>query len=470
MVPSGEDRIYLPGVSLLTIMGRTAELARDRNRRMVFVLFNTNNFDFMRHWDSSGAHVDTGITRIPEASELRCLANLALAYSARGLIHQITSSAANVLEMTDTPEGGVWTGGNDSWALGPGVLDEYDYFAEFPVFERSRSSSFAGPQRYVVNDFYTGWGARTRETQRLNRWIRDSIGPELMKLRWRDAYSINFTVPQTWARRYSWQDRNGRWHNRWDSVGHRPIARGEIIEQVTTTRPEAAKPDPPEATYVEVGLFYPRTDTLALRRRLAATSTAHHLFLVNRRCFEPGDDLWRSASPTDSLRAVARRDSMVALAETRTISVRLNIPGGGSRVRVREIGTDTSRLPGAHVPRRPLDTIVASDGIVNITLGPGRAALLRISTLPGALGALPERGAASSKTRRHDRHGDATATRRHDRRGGVTTTRRHDVRRGVPITGLSSRSRPRRGISRAPRCGAREMPPRRLVGMTGAEV
>jgi hypothetical protein len=46
MVPEGTSYHYTPGVSLLTHLGRRAELARDRNLRLIMILFNTHAFGF----------------------------------------------------------------------------------------------------------------------------------------------------------------------------------------------------------------------------------------------------------------------------------------------------------------------------------------------------------------------------------------------------------------------------------------
>jgi hypothetical protein len=177
-----------------------------------------------------------------------------------------------------------------------------------------------------------------------------------MKLDWRDGYSMHFIVKQP--------------HD--TTLEFRPLA-NEIVDSVWSRYPGSAVRDSLHRTFVELGLFYTKNTT---GNPLKDTN---HIFLVNRRCFERTEDVAKGS---------ASGDSMDALAETRTIEVKLNmmhpidtseVYGQYTFIRVRELAPDTARLPLATTWRRGLDTIVHPDSAFSITLGPGRAALLRIT-------------------------------------------------------------------------------------------
>ena len=99
-----------------------------------------------------------------------------------------------------------------------------------------------------------------------------------------------------------------------------------------------------------------------------------NIFLVNRRCFERTTDI------TDSVRGRLMtpwpNPHHRGQAEPPHPTIRLQLRA------YQEIAADTSRLPLATGPRSGLDTIVNADSMFAITLGPGRAALLRITHAP----------------------------------------------------------------------------------------
>ncbi|MBC8143949.1 MAG: hypothetical protein H7X80_00100, partial [bacterium] len=358
--------------SNLMNLGRGAEAARDNNVRLTLILFNTSiALGFKETIGRDGSIVlDTEITRIPEASELRVMMNLGLAYGATGVIHQVLNSATNIISGTPTALGN-YVGASDFAMAGPGNRDTTrDWYARLPLYSKGDDFQYENAViRHYLPSMYVGWGTRTRETRRLNRWLR-RIGPELLRLRWRDAYSIHFTVPQDYTIPVLDQDAGGDWYTRREqTLEHRPLPSTEIITAVSSRNVETGVFDDPVRTYVELGLFEPATSIDSVT---AVASAEHHVFVVNRRTFERGDD---SASGADSMRAAM----MDRLAQTREITLRLNLGGPERMVRVTEIEPDVTPLPGTTEERIPLDVYVPSNGDVPVLLGPGRGTLLRIS-------------------------------------------------------------------------------------------
>ncbi len=130
-------------------------------------------------------------------------------------------------------------------------------------------------------------------------------------------------------------------------------------------------PDSAHKTFVELGLFYTRLDSVS-----GYGMDTNYVFVVNRRTFE---------RPLDVSATSDRGRKMDTLAEVRRIRLQLNLQRQTFRqyefVRVREINPDTVTLPLATSSRMPLDTVVPADRAVELTLGPGRAALLQITYL-----------------------------------------------------------------------------------------
>lgn len=361
---------YLSRSNLLRV-GRAAEAARDHNVRMTLILFNTSVlFGFRELVNSSGDVVlDTHVTRIPEASEIRAMMNMGLAYGATGVIHQVLTSATNVVSRTPTAHGN-YVGVIDFGMAGQGTRDTTrDWYARLPIYSPGDDYHYQNaPVRYYLPSVFLGWGTRTRETRRLNRWLR-RVGPELVKLRWRDAYSMHFAVPQEYTVPAYDRDIDGDWYTvRELEFRPRPLPADEIVTDVTARSIETGRVDDARRTYVELGFFEP------LPAGASASGVAkktHHVFVVNRRTFERGDD---SASGVDS----GRVRMMDRLAETREITLHLNLGGSDRVVRVTEIEPDVAPVPGSSEERVPLDVIVQANGTIPVLLGPGRGTLLRI--------------------------------------------------------------------------------------------
>jgi hypothetical protein len=353
-----ERHMHLP-------LGRAAETARDTRRRLFIVPFCVArldiNYNDMTEQHQYGVHT---MLHIPEPAEMRTMVNLGLCYGARGVQWQVIEGQYNFMNsdnkfydasIHDTARFGT----NDDFGIhhplarGPNL----DVFPQFKFIESLGRYGYDATTPYATIDtFFTGWNIRTKSVIDIHRWI-DEVGPHLMNLGWRDGYSIHFTVHQP--------------YDTANLIQFRPLPTNEIINTVHARHPGGAARDSMHRTFVELGLFY-KTNATGM-----TVNDVHHIFLVNRRCFERTTDI-------DSVTVMGR--AMDTLAETRTIEVKLNLPHpdttGYNFVRVQEIGCDTTRLPLSNRPRTPLDTIVNGDSTFLITLGPGRAALLRITYAP----------------------------------------------------------------------------------------
>lgn len=363
----------------ITNVGRGAEVMRATGRRMIATVFTTSELHLRIR--ERGDPLDTLMSHVPEASELRAMINLSLCYGAHGIHYFWLGNYVNHMAPSAV-DPDVWVGVNDSWGSnGPLTSDTtLDHARSFALTDNRPTDEFPrGTPRVLIPGFYVGYGVRTREIRRINGWLA-RIGPALAKLRWRDGYSMHAAVP----------------HPNIDAAQVRPrVLPPEEIVTAVSSRARDGAADPPHATYVELGFFQP-TVTAGGRER-DMLRDVHHLYVVNRRCFERPDDI-PAGSPLGM-----RLDS---LAETRTIGVRFNLGRPGdwrySFIRVREIEADTARLPLASAPRTPLDTFIVADSAIELTLRPGGGALLEIT--------YPMAGRRAGLLRREERlMGDAMA-------------------------------------------------------------
>ncbi|MDB5033210.1 MAG: hypothetical protein JWQ98_451 [Chlorobi bacterium] len=312
------------------------------------------NIKWFKIGDSIQARPD--MQWILEAAQLRLICNLALCYGARGVHYAWVGSDTDEVMNDAAPidEGHTTLFGSNWGPVGFFTDRTADRVSPFTV--RTGMNQTA-----TLPSFYTGWGVRLREMQWLDTVWFPSVGREMLKLRWRDGYSIHFTVPQSYM----------------TDPGvtiSRPLPSTEIVNAVRSWKPavggNAVYRDPDSLTYVELGLFN--------RKRGADTSRhqydTNYLFVVNRRTFERPDD-------TSATSDYGRK--LDTLAETRTISLTLNMPhpdGDPSNyIHIREVFPDTARLALTSAPRVGLDTIVRGDRAVEITLRPGGGALLELT-------------------------------------------------------------------------------------------
>lgn len=353
-------------------IGNAAWTSRRTGRRLIVWpgvhtrLFARWTFDSV---NGTWAIRDTAFSHLPEASQLRCVANLALAYGAHGIHYSWLGSSNNEFYQ--------WRElGHDPGTNHDSVLLEYrSDFGPLPQFmpesmTTSGLTDHAAPfvleaagtypaHRVEIPDFYTGFHERSAELKWLDTWWIPRLWPYLKTLRWRDGYSMHFTVPATWIDGVT---------DGLDStlVTARPLPDSEIVTSIRTYD-RYGHLDSLIETYVELGLF--DTHHGAVPRLDSAFA-----LLVNRRTFE---------RPSDVSDTSARGHLMDSLTEWRRMVVQLHLPRIDTThylfVRVRELGPDTTNFPGASGPRAGLDTTLSIDSVFNVWVRPGGAALLEIT-------------------------------------------------------------------------------------------
>jgi hypothetical protein len=305
---------------------------------------------------------DTLSSHVMEPSELRALVNLAVGYSATGINYYLAGFDTHLFKPHSHEGENCCEGYKGSYPEDT-TSDFRDVtFSDFPDWAKGyRGDSI----RETIPGIYVGWRARTREMRWLNReWLPD-IGAEILrrKLRWRDSYSVH------------WQARRPDM-----DAGYipRPLPSTEIVTQVNSRPRWGMAWDDSSRTYVELGLFDTRIGVTGGIRDHRKDSNA--IWVVNRRTFE---------TPTDSLslgvmsRHPGARRILDSLSEARLIRLKFNLwqegLGESQWIRVRELAPDLSPLPGDSLGRPPLDAVIPANGFADITLGPGRAALLEIT-------------------------------------------------------------------------------------------
>ncbi|MEP7217740.1 MAG: T9SS type A sorting domain-containing protein [Bacteroidota bacterium] len=356
----------------LTDLGIAAQAASHTGRWLIPWVGVHGQYNFKWFKSGDNFYVKPESQWIMEAAQVRLQCNLALCYGSRGVHYAWVGSDSGepALQPPTTdldslapadkipvvnPNHRFMSGSN--WGpVGSTVDQTADRVTSFPVN--------MGDTTVVLPGFYTGWGVRLREMTWLDKTWFPSVGKAMLKLRWRDAYSIHFTEPQSYMATTPGQTSN------------RPLPSTEIVTAVQSWKPSIngapIQIDPPAKTYVELGFFNTVKGADTTKRML----DENYIFVVNRRVFERPDD-------TSATSAYGKK--LDSLAETRTISLRLNIPhpdpSSYNFVRVTEVQPDTVALPliGA---RQGLDTILFGDSAVAITLRPGGAALLKITYAP----------------------------------------------------------------------------------------
>lgn len=310
--------------------------------------------------------VDTIATHNPNESELFGTVGLSLAYGATGVFWYSLGNYPAAEQVTKYRNDTIYKTIDYGCCWGAGGFFTGDTLDNvFRPLELHLNDGFY-PSTIVstIPNVYMGWREQTRAVKRIDRWLQ-TIGPELAKLRWRDAYSIHYTVP---------------WYGDTVDTLARPLPGNEIIMQVTSRSPFKTKPDSAHRTFVELGLFDKLTDSTD--GTYDPFKDVHHIFINNRRAFrKPKDTCWSGyCDVTYEDKSVTILDT---LAGTRIISCRLNLthsdPNGYNYWHVREVEPDTEPLP--HEPltaRHVLDTVIAGDSVFSLVLGPGKSSLIRI--------------------------------------------------------------------------------------------
>lgn len=343
-------------VSHVNNMAADARRARRMGRRVATLI--GPNSQITINYDEATGERDTIANHRFERSEVRCLTNLALAYGSKSIVWYEQNGYPWMQRASDGgPVGNIPVMGFGGLSTADTVHNLYDWVLRRPGQEDSIG---------LVRDYFLGFADAYRELGEIGRWLH-RVGPRLATLRWRDGYSAHWRV-----RRPDNMIDTGR--------RPRPFPKEEIVTDVRSRHPVTGAVDSVWNTYVELGLFETSTGMVdGVREPVRDTN---HIFVVNRRTFEP-------YSRIDIDYSDKAAELMDSLAENRVVALRLNlvpplIEGRPALVRVRETEPDTAGLPYLG-ERRVLDTVVAfDDGLpeVEITLGPGRAALLELTFLP----------------------------------------------------------------------------------------
>lgn len=156
-------------------------------------------------WNDSGAFTGREITmsHIPEAAEIRAMASLSLCYGARGVHYSWIGSDTGGYAEKARPNPAVDSIRRyrlviDFGAAGPVTTMRENYRYPMVFASHAKDSSFIQPpQRDEIDSFYTGWGTRLHEMERLGRWLPE-VGAAMARLRWRNGYSYHFTEGQAW--------------------------------------------------------------------------------------------------------------------------------------------------------------------------------------------------------------------------------------------------------------------------------
>jgi hypothetical protein len=308
--------------------------------------------------------------RITDANEIRQNINLAIAFGAQGIHYSFLGNNLNEFGTTNV-------------AIVPGEY-HYNYSADWGPIGPTYSDAainvltpmqlttpgwFAHQETLTIDTCYVGWKNRMSEIDWIdNTWI-PGLAPTLLRLHWRDAYSIHFTTTQLYSERY---------RNETAQMRERPLPTNEVVTAIESYGRDDTlaftQGDAPTETYVELGLF----DTMG--EPTGGTpdpwKDTTFCYVVNRRTFERSLEIDSTS---------ARGKAMDSLAEWRRVMVHLNIPRRDTShytfVRVREVFPDQTHLPFSSAPRERLDTAVANDSAIALIMRPGSGTLLEITYL-----------------------------------------------------------------------------------------
>ncbi len=331
-------------------LGRGAQLSRQTGRRLIQLPSSYYSLWIRGKKLNNTMVTDTMAGHAPEPAELRALVHMGLAYGTRGIVWWWVGSSPIMQSWGDDDN---WTRMSDLGAVGTTTADTVqNRVGEYPLRE------WNGTVRRVPA-LYLGWGNNSRELKAIHAQLRQ-LAPTMMRLRWRQGYSIHHT-----AERPGFDN---------DALHPRPLPADEIVTAVTAAAPRTGSPDAPHETYVELGLFDP------LINRRDAWRDTNFIYVVNRRTFEAAEDAGI---------APERIAAMRALTEDRIITLQLNVrprsgDAAGRKVRVRQIAPDmTPSRSGIPLPP-PLDVVVDPTGTIQIQLRPGAGTLLEVTWVEGA--------------------------------------------------------------------------------------
>lgn len=325
-------------------LGRGAQFSRRTGRRLIQVPSSYYSLWIRGKKVNNVMVTDTLAGHAPEPSELRALVHMGLAYGARGIVWWWVGSNPIMQSWGDDDN---WIRMNDVGAVGTTTADTIQNRVDYPFRE------WNGTVRRVPS-IYLGWRNNSRELKAIHAHLQQ-VTPAMMRLRWRDGYSIHHTV--------NWPDFDK------DDFYPRPLPSTEIVTAVTAADPRTNQLDAPHETYVELGLFDPLTNPRDPWR------DTNFIYVVNRRTFEAAED--EGIAPE-------RIAAMRALTEDRIITLQLNVrPRNGNttgrKIRIRQINPDmTPSRSGIPLPP-PLDVTTEPTGTIQMQLRPGVGTLLEVT-------------------------------------------------------------------------------------------
>ena len=320
----------------------------------------------MRVGEGPGYVTDTLISHTATESELFAAQGMELGLGARGVYYwslrgsPFVIPAPNNSTLWETPEKCCW-----------GVPGHFtrdtiqNTLTPMKLFDPATYQPSSTNHKAEIPDFYVGWFDGYKALQAMNERL-SVIGPEMLKYRWRDGYSIHFTT---------------RWPGLLRDTISRPIPSTEIITEVRSRSPFKTEADSLHKTFVELGLFDKVTDST--NGAYDPLKDKHVVYLTNRRSFrKPKYGCWSDSCGGSSIDTTV--NILDTLAGTRLISCRLNLQHPDTNSynfwRVQEVLPDLEALPHQpNTPRWALDTVISGDSVFTLVLGPGKSTLLSIT-------------------------------------------------------------------------------------------
>ncbi|KXK55319.1 MAG: hypothetical protein UZ07_CHB004002140 [Chlorobi bacterium OLB7] len=199
-------------------LGRGAQLSRQTGRRLIQLPSSYYSLWIRGKKLNNTMVTDTMAGHAPEPAELRALVHMGLAYGTRGIVWWWVGSSPIMQSWGDDDN---WTRMSDLGAVGTTTADTVqNRVGEYPLRE------WNGTVRRVPA-LYLGWGNNSRELKAIHAQLRQ-LAPTMMRLRWRQGYSIHHT-----AERPGFDN---------DALHPRPLPADEIVTAVTAAAPRHRKP------------------------------------------------------------------------------------------------------------------------------------------------------------------------------------------------------------------------------------
>jgi len=176
-------------------LGRGAITARRTGRRPLAIPFVAVWSELSTYIDENDVqHDNFFLPHLPTPSELNLMTSMSLAYRFKSLFwYWLGAQTGEAFNSTiDGHDGRLFW--SDFGSNGPHTNDTLRDWV--PVFRFQDTRPEHDTTSVWIDSMYVGFRARTREHRVLNHWLRDSVGPWMMRLTWRNAYSIHFSDRQ----------------------------------------------------------------------------------------------------------------------------------------------------------------------------------------------------------------------------------------------------------------------------------